>query len=77
MAIGSNNEWSFEAAMHELNPHCHISVFHPTARSDWNTPPFVNLFKAGLSSRHVPATGGFGELNTLAELTRMAQRAGP
>ena len=47
ISIGSNNEFSFEEAIHNLNPLCKISVLDHTVDNP-NPPSYVKYFSLGL-----------------------------
>lgn len=48
MSIGSNNDWSFEIAVHQLNPLCNIYTFDHTI-TPAQKPDFVTFLPFGLS----------------------------
>mmetsp|Transcript_15393 Transcript_15393/g.23972 ORF Transcript_15393/g.23972 Transcript_15393/m.23972 type:complete len:321 (+) Transcript_15393:218-1180(+) len=50
VSIGSNNDWSFEDAMHDLNPRCEIHTFDHTLKSPLGKPDFVKYYPLGLGS---------------------------
>jgi hypothetical protein len=47
VSIGSNNDWSFEIAVHKLNPVCKIFTFDHTI-TPHNKPPYVTFMKFGI-----------------------------
>jgi hypothetical protein len=49
VSIGGNNDWSFEEAMHALNPLCKIFTFDHTI-TPINKPAFVTFHKIGLGT---------------------------
>jgi hypothetical protein len=49
VSIGSNNDWSFEQAVHKLNPRCKIFTLDHTIIPR-NVPAYVTLHKIGLGS---------------------------
>ena len=49
-SIGSNNEFSFEEAVHRFNPECEIHTFDPDAPSPENKPDFVHFHPWKLGS---------------------------
>jgi len=66
ISIGSNDEWSFETAVHDLNPSCEIFTFDHTLGNP-HPPPFVKFFAFGISSRDVKPN-----MVTLKGLLKMA-----
>jgi len=51
VSIGSNNEWSFEVSIHQLNPRCKIHTFdHTTKNNVINKPQYVNFYGKGLGA---------------------------
>ena len=50
VSIGSNNDFGFEQAIHELNPLCRIAVFDHTVANP-APPPFVQYYSFGLGSQ--------------------------
>ena len=66
ISIGSNDEWSFETAVHDLNPSCEIFTFDHTLENP-HPPPFVKFFAFGISSRDVKPN-----ILTLKGLLKMA-----
>jgi hypothetical protein len=51
ISIGSNNDFSFEESIHELNPFCKIYVFDHTV-SKPTPPPYVQFFSFGLGPQN-------------------------
>lgn len=49
VSIGSNNDWSFEQAVHKLNPRCKIFTFDHTI-TPHNVPAYVTFHKIGLGT---------------------------
>jgi len=49
ISVGSQNEFSFENAIHDINPECNIYIFDHTA-SSVNAPNFVKYFHVGFGS---------------------------
>jgi len=49
LSVGSNNDWSFEMSMHELNPRCKIHTFDHTSGSA-GKPEYVKFYAIGLGS---------------------------
>lgn len=49
LSIGSNNDWSFEKAIFQLNPLCKIHTLDHTIVPK-NKPSFVNWYKVGLGA---------------------------
>ncbi|KAJ1495537.1 methyltransferase domain-containing protein [Baffinella frigidus] len=49
LSIGSNNDWSFETAMHHLNPKCKICTLDHTI-TPINKPEFLTFLKRGIST---------------------------
>ena len=47
VSIGSNNDWSFEKAVHKLNPRCKIFTFDHTIIPR-NVPAYVTFHKIGI-----------------------------
>lgn len=47
-SFGSNDEFSFEEAVHHFNPHCKIHTFDPVASRPVNKPPYVHFYPWGL-----------------------------
>lgn len=64
-SIGSNNDFSFESAIHELLPQCAIYTFDHTTDGS-NHPPYVQFIRRGLGS----ADNGDGII-TLAQMMRL------
>ena len=50
ISIGSNNEWSFEISMHELNPRCIIHTFDHTITPNSRKPAYVVYYPYGLGA---------------------------
>ena len=50
VSIGSNNDWSFEEAVHQLNPRCKIFTFDHTS-AGVGRPPYVTFHKIGIGDR--------------------------
>lgn len=64
ISVGSNNDWSFEEAMHLLNPRCKIFTFDHTIIPS-NVPPYVSFHGIGLGSNDT------GKLLTLKSALRL------
>jgi hypothetical protein len=71
ISIGSNDEWSFETAVHDLNPSCEIFTFDHTLENP-HPPPFVKFFAFGVSSRD--AKPNMVTLKGLLKMAGIAQR---
>jgi Methyltransferase domain len=63
ISIGSANDWSFEEAVHQLNPRCKIFTFDHTI-TPINQPAFVNFHNIGIG------TSDSGPILTLASALR-------
>ena len=50
VSIGSNNDWSFEEAVHQLNPRCKIFTFDHTVEGV-GCPSYVTFHKIGIGDR--------------------------
>jgi hypothetical protein len=66
ISIGSNNDWSFETAVHDSIPRCDIFTFDHTLANP-SPPSFVRFFRLGLGS----ARSNSG-LRTLQEMFAVA-----
>ena len=57
-SVGSNNDFGFEEAVHDLNPTCEIHTFDPTISQPTHRPPYVRFhpYGVGLNS---PASSSF------------------
>lgn len=64
VSVGSRDDWSFEEAMHKLNPRCKIFTFDPTTNAH-GKPDFVSFYKIGLG------VGG-GSLVSLSNMLNVA-----
>lgn len=49
ISVGSQNDFSFEIGIHEINPDCNIFVFDHTSNNQ-NAPNYVKFFEFGLGS---------------------------
>lgn len=49
-SFGSNDEFSFEMAVHEFNPTCTLHTFDPTVPQPAHRPPFVHYHAWGLGT---------------------------
>jgi hypothetical protein len=76
--IGSNNEFSFEAAVHDLNPACEIHTFDHTvdAESVAGSPPFLRFHPFGVAPAADEARGGSGTSDQLLPFEALERRAG-
>lgn len=53
ISIGSNNDFSFEESMLQLNPRCEVHTFdHTIGNTPSNKPPQVHFHPVGLGSRN-------------------------
>lgn len=66
-SFGSNDEFSFETAIHDFNPHCIIHTFDPTVPHPLNKPPFVHYNHAGLGTTDA-SNASLGSYFTLHEI---------
>ena len=55
-SIGSNDEFSFEEAVHNFNPKCEIHTFDPTTPRPKNCPSFVSFHAWALGTSDAPFT---------------------
>lgn len=69
LSIGSNNDFSFEEGIHELNPDCEIHTFDHTVVSA-NVPPFVKYHELGLANKDE------GKLVTMQSALKVAGLSG-
>ena len=70
VSIGNNNEWSFERAIHRLNPRCKIFTFDHTTNG-CNRPWFVSFHKIGLGVQDVFSNrGGQGPILSLSSMMK-------
>ena len=53
-SFGSNNDFSFETAVHIFNPTCELHTFDPTVLHPSLLPPFVRYHTWGLGSSAAP-----------------------
>jgi hypothetical protein len=65
LSIGSNNDYGFETAMHDLNPRCTIHTFDHTV-TPTGTPSYVNFHSYGLGSQ------SSGNIRTMKDVIDMA-----
>ncbi len=49
VSVGSQNDFSFEMGIHDLNPQCNICVFDHTSSSG-GAPDYIKFFQVGLGS---------------------------
>lgn len=65
LSIGSDNDWSFEEAMHNLNPRCKIHTFdHTIMGRVKNKPDYVNYYPMGLGPQ---SAGPIGTMDVLLQ----------
>ena len=69
LSIGSNNDFSFEDGIHNLNPNCQIHTFDHTV-VPVNVPPFVTFHDFGLANRDE------GKLVTMKSALKLAGLSG-
>ena len=50
-SFGSNDEFSFEEAIHHFNPECRIYTFDPFSSQPVNKPDFVKFYPWGIGAR--------------------------
>lgn len=50
-SFGSNDEFSFEEAVHHFNPRCEIHTFDPVASHPFNKPAYVQFHPWGMGAR--------------------------
>ena len=67
ISVGSNNEYSFENAIHELNPNCRIATFDHTVVNP-SPPPFVEFYPFGIGTDN---SGNIINLKTALEIAGM------
>ena len=65
LSIGSNNDFSFEDAMHKLNPRCKIHTFDHTVLTP-KAPAYVNFHSVGLGSQ------SSGNIRTMKDIMDIA-----
>lgn len=68
-SFGSNDEFSFETAIHAFNPKCTIHTFDPTVAHPVNKPDFVHYNHAGLGTTDA-SNASLGSYFTLEEIMR-------
>ena len=56
ISVGSDNEWSFEIAIHQLNPRCKIYTFD-YSRNPIGKPDFVTYLSFGLGAHNMSCAG--------------------
>jgi hypothetical protein len=72
-SIGSNNQWDFEHALHQVNPRCEIFTFDHTVKNA-RVPLFVKFFPLGLGASD--SEGGSSKtLRGLMEAAGVANRS--
>ena len=65
-SFGSNNEFSFEEAVHHFNPHCEIHTFDPFVSKPINKPQYVNFHPWGIAA-HDSAAGSIYSLPAIMQ----------
>ena len=65
LSVGSNNDWSFETAMHALNPRCRIHTFDHTS-GPAGKPAYAKFYATCLGS------ADSGSVRTMDGILRMA-----
>ena len=68
-SFGSHDEFSFETAVHNFNPHCHIHTFDPTVAHPASRPSFVHYHHWGLGTTDTH-NKSMGLYFTLADIMR-------
>jgi hypothetical protein len=72
VSVGRNDDWSFEKAMHKLNPRCKIFTFDHTTDGR-GCPSFVSFFKIGLGVQDADVDSrGRGPIMSLSKMLKVA-----
>ena len=72
VSVGSNGDWSFEEAMHKLNPRCKIFTFDHTTDGR-GCPSFVSFHKIGLGVQDADVDSrGRGPIMSLSNMLKVA-----
>jgi hypothetical protein len=66
ISIGSDYEFSFEEAIHKLNPSCAVHTFDHTMNADAKIPSFIHFHRFGIGDTQE------GKLLTMEGIIRMA-----
>jgi hypothetical protein len=75
ISVGSDDEWSFEIAIHQLNPRCKIYTFDVT-RFPTGKPDFVTYFPYGLGEHDVIGRHKGGVLKEILSLSSAVKMIG-